>query len=74
MRRGRRRRSSDPDCLCRTAGAFRGGQHLNLLDISHIVDWRLVRGLTTIPTAFEITAEDIGAQSSIGGGGRYNGL
>ncbi|OPZ72932.1 MAG: Histidine--tRNA ligase [Firmicutes bacterium ADurb.Bin456] len=39
------------------------------------MDRRLVRGLDYYThTAFEITAPDIGAQSSIGGGGRYNGL
>lgn len=49
--------------------------HLDLLDLSYHVDNRLVRGLDYYTnTAFEITASHIGAQSSIGGGGRYDGL
>lgn len=49
--------------------------HLDLLGIPYQVNSRLVRGLDYYThTAFEIMAPDIGAQSSIGGGGRYNGL
>jgi histidyl-tRNA synthetase len=65
------------DCLCQDCREHfeEVKRHLDLLDISYIVDRRLVRGLDYYThTAFEITAEDIGAQSSIGGGGRYNGL
>jgi len=50
-------------------------KHLDLLNMPYQVDRRLVRGLDYYThTAFEIIAPDIGAQSSIGGGGRYNGL
>lgn len=48
---------------------------LDSIGVKYIVDERLVRGLDYYTnTAFEIMAPDIGAQSSIGGGGRYNGL
>jgi histidyl-tRNA synthetase len=49
--------------------------YLDSVGVEYIVDERLVRGLDYYThTAFEIMASDIGAQSSIGGGGRYNGL
>ncbi len=42
---------------------------------SYEINPRMVRGLDYYTkTAFEIIASDIGAQSSIGGGGRYDGL
>ncbi len=48
---------------------------LDLLGIEYKVNDRLVRGLDYYTnTAFEVMARGIGAQSSIGGGGRYNGL
>ncbi len=65
------------DCLCEhCATHFTKVKHnLDLLGIAYIVNPRLVRGLDYYTqTAFEIMALDIGAQSSIGGGGRYNGL
>ncbi len=65
------------DCLCDgCAGHFEQvKKHLDLLNLSYIVDSCLVRGLDYYThTAFEIMASDIGAQSSIGGGGRYNRL
>ncbi|QRN86292.1 histidine--tRNA ligase [Clostridia bacterium] len=50
----------------------------SLLDaskIQYILDENLVRGLDYYTkTAFEIMVSDIGAQSSIGGGGRYDSL
>ena len=50
-------------------------RHLDLLGLPYQVDNRLVRGLDYYTnTAFEIIASHIGAQSSIGGGGRYDGL
>jgi len=50
-------------------------KYLNLVGVNFTVNERLVRGLDYYTnTAFEIVARDIGAQSSIGGGGRYNGL
>ncbi|MDA8211979.1 MAG: histidine--tRNA ligase [Clostridia bacterium] len=49
--------------------------YLDLLGIEYKVNDRLVRGLDYYTnTAFEVMARGIGAQSSIGGGGRYNGL
>lgn len=49
--------------------------NLNAVGVTCTVNNRLVRGLDYYThTAFEIMAKDIGAQSSIGGGGRYNGL
>jgi len=65
------------DCLCPDCAAHFGQvkKNLDLLDIAYVIDRRLVRGLDYYThTAFEIMAPDIGAQSSIGGGGRYNGL
>ncbi len=65
------------DCLCpECADHFaRVKKNLDLLNIAYVIDRRLVRGLDYYThTAFEIMARDIGAQSSIGGGGRYNGL
>lgn len=65
------------DCLCEECGAhFESVKKLlDSVGISYVVDTRLVRGLDYYTnTAFEIMAKDIGAQSSIGGGGRYDGL
>lgn len=65
------------DCLCPSCSEHftKVKQTLELLDITYQEDRRLVRGLDYYThTAFEIMAPDIGAQSSIGGGGRYNGL
>ncbi len=48
---------------------------LDLLGIEYELDPYIVRGLDYYSrTAFEFVAEGIGAQSSIGGGGRYDGL
>ncbi len=48
---------------------------LTLLGIDYELDPYIVRGLDYYTkTAFEFVAEGIGAQSSIGGGGRYDGL
>jgi histidyl-tRNA synthetase len=65
------------DCLCQdcTSHFEQVKKNLDLLNINYVIDRRLVRGLDYYThTAFEIMATDIGAQSSIGGGGRYNGL
>jgi histidyl-tRNA synthetase len=65
------------DCLCpNCTGHFSEvKKNLELMGIDYQEDRRLVRGLDYYThTAFEIMAPDIGAQSSIGGGGRYNGL
>ncbi|HEX3032407.1 MAG TPA: histidine--tRNA ligase, partial [Bacillota bacterium] len=49
--------------------------YLDQVGIAYIVNERLVRGIDYYTnTAFEVMAKGIGAQSSIGGGGRYNGL
>lgn len=50
-------------------------KYLGSVGVRYVVNERLVRGLDYYTnTAFEIMASDIGAQSSIGGGGRYDGL
>jgi histidyl-tRNA synthetase len=44
-------------------------------DVAYEVDASLVRGLDYYTrTVFEFTSEDLGAQSGVGGGGRYDGL
>lgn len=49
--------------------------YLDLLGLRYIVDPRIVRGLDYYTkTAFEIISKDIGAQSTVCGGGRYDGL
>lgn len=61
-----------PDCLSHFNRVL---DYLQDLGIRYQVDPRLVRGLDYYThTAFEIMAPGIGAQSSICGGGRYNGL
>ena len=54
------------------------GEVLALLkeaELAHEVDSTLVRGLDYYTrTVFEFTSEDLGAQSGVGGGGRYDGL
>ena len=50
-------------------------RYLGLMDIPYELDPHIVRGLDYYTrTAFEFVAADIGAQSSVGGGGRYDGL
>lgn len=50
-------------------------QLLTDLDISYQVNPRLVRGLDYYThTAFEIQSDDLGAQATVCGGGRYDGL
>ncbi len=65
------------DGLCEgCATHFRAVQgHLDALRISYDIDPRIVRGLDYYTkTAFEFTAQGLGAQDAIGGGGRYDGL
>mgnify|MGYP001244681071 CR=1 FL=1 len=65
------------DCLCDECRQHFDEvcNYLQILHVSYQIDNRLVRGLDYYThTAFEIMAPDIGAQSSVGGGGRYNGL
>ena len=50
-------------------------QYLDSLGISYVVNKRMVRGLDYYTgTTFEFVHDDLGAQSGIGGGGRYDGL
>jgi histidyl-tRNA synthetase len=49
--------------------------YLDDLNISYVVNKRMVRGLDYYTgTTFEFVHDDLGAQSGIGGGGRYDGL
>lgn len=49
--------------------------YLDDLNISYTVNKRMVRGLDYYTgTTFEFVHDDLGAQSGIGGGGRYDGL
>ncbi len=49
--------------------------YLDDLNIAYTVNKRMVRGLDYYTgTTFEFVHEDLGAQSGIGGGGRYDGL
>ncbi|MBS4025039.1 MAG: histidine--tRNA ligase, partial [Clostridia bacterium] len=64
-------------CLCENChNHFHQVQkYLTQIGINYILDESLVRGLDYYTnTAFEIIYQGIGAQSAIGGGGRYNGL
>ena len=48
---------------------------LNMLEIEFVINNRMVRGLDYYTgTAFEFVHSELGAQSGIGGGGRYDGL
>ncbi|WP_027363493.1 histidine--tRNA ligase [Desulfotruncus alcoholivorax] len=65
------------DCLCPDCEQhfLQVQQYLRDLGVPFVLNKSLVRGLDYYThTAFEIMAPDIGAQSSVGGGGRYNGL
>lgn len=49
--------------------------HLDALGVAYVVNPRLVRGLDYYTkTTFEFVHDGLGAQSGIGGGGRYDGL
>ena len=49
--------------------------YLDALGVEYTVDPDIVRGLDYYTkTVFEITSDDLGAQSAVCGGGRYNGL
>jgi histidyl-tRNA synthetase len=49
--------------------------HLDALDVPFVINPRLVRGLDYYTkTTFEFVHDGLGAQSGIGGGGRYDGL
>ena len=69
-----------PLMLDHLSGAARGHfdtvlAHLDALAVPYIVNPRLVRGLDYYTkTTFEFVHDGLGAQSGIGGGGRYDGL
>ncbi len=49
--------------------------HLHALEVPYVVNPRMVRGLDYYTkTTFEFVHDGLGAQSGIGGGGRYDGL
>ena len=65
------------DCLCPQCDEHfdRVKRHLELLDLPFTVNHRLVRGLDYYTkTVFEIQPELEGAQTALGGGGRYDDL
>jgi len=65
------------DYLCaECAGHFAAvRRYLDQYAIAYVLDDRLVRGLDYYTnTAFELHVAGIGAQSAVGGGGRYDGL
>lgn len=65
------------DYLCEDCGAHFDAlqQSLAALEIPYTVDPKIVRGLDYyVRTVFEFISEDIGAQSTVCGGGRYDGL
>ncbi len=65
------------DCLCEECQEHFAGvkSYLDAVKIPYHLDPHLVRGLDYYTnTAFEILVTEIGAQSAICGGGRYNGL
>jgi histidyl-tRNA synthetase len=50
-------------------------RQLRLREVAYKENWRLVRGLDYyMRTTFEITAEGLGSQNAVCGGGRYDGL
>ncbi len=50
-------------------------KYLDVMGYNYIIDPRIVRGLDYYTkTAFEIISKDIGAQGTVCGGGRYDGL
>ncbi len=50
-------------------------QQLGLRGVAYQENWRLVRGLDYyMRTTFEITAQGLGSQNAVCGGGRYDGL
>jgi histidyl-tRNA synthetase len=65
------------DCLCEACDQHytRVRELLDRFRIDYAEQPRLVRGLDYYTrTAFEVTAENLGSQDAVAGGGRYNGL
>ena len=49
--------------------------HLDSIGVPYVINPRMVRGLDYYTkTTFEFVHDGLGAQSGIGGGGRYDGL
>jgi histidyl-tRNA synthetase len=66
-----------PDHLCESCAEHHGKvlEYLNVLGVDYEDAPRLVRGLDYyVRTTFECVHDGLGAQSAIGGGGRYDGL
>jgi histidyl-tRNA synthetase len=65
------------DHLCADCAAHYGElkRQLDLRGVAYKENWRLVRGLDYyMRTTFEITAQGLGSQNAVCGGGRYDGL
>ncbi|MBS4539695.1 histidine--tRNA ligase [Clostridium sp. D2Q-11] len=65
------------DYLCEECNVHFEGvkKYLDVLDIDYLVNPRIVRGLDYYSkTAFEFISSEIGAKSTVCGGGRYDGL
>ncbi len=65
------------DHLCEDCQAHldKTTKYLDAMGISYLIDPTIVRGLDYYTrTVFEITSDALGAQSTVCGGGRYNGL
>jgi histidyl-tRNA synthetase len=65
------------DHLCESCRAHFAAlqEELRLRGVAYEVNWRLVRGLDYYTrTTFEITAQGLGSQNAVCGGGRYDGL
>ena len=65
------------DHLCEACAAHYSGvkRQLEMRGVFFRENWRLVRGLDYyMRTSFEITAQGLGAQNAVCGGGRYDGL
>lgn len=65
------------DCLCEECGShFEGLQkYLDVIGIRYKINPKIVRGLDYYTkTVFEFISGDIGAQATVCGGGRYDGL
>lgn len=61
-----------PDCQAHLDKTLR---YLDIMEIPYTIDSSIVRGLDYYTrTVFEITSDALGAQSTVCGGGRYNGL
>jgi len=68
-------RISDHLCADCRAHFAKLKEELALCSIAYQENWRLVRGLDYYTrTTFEVTAEGLGSQNAVCGGGRYDGL